>query len=125
MTHIKNELFLLCEEMGVEFKNVVFDGELIRENRNMSIPDEDNFRLTCSIVNSDDRSELAERSLEYVIFDFMTTDEFSLGESLSSYKARSAMLKEIGEVITRKGLKHVRIVPIYYQGAFSKEVIDK
>lgn len=125
MTHIKNDLFLLCEEMGINFGSVVFDGELIRENRNMDIPDEDNFRMTCSIVNSDDRSDVAERSLEYVIFDFMTTDEFSLGESTSSYKARSTMLKEMGKVITDKGLKHVRVVPIYYQGAFSKEAINK
>lgn len=125
MTHIKNDLFLLCEEMGINFGNVVFDGELIRKNRNMAIPDEDNFRMTCSIVNSDDRSDIAERSLEYVIFDFMTTDEFSLGESTSSYKARSTMLKEIGKVIADKGLKHVRVVPIYYQGVFSKEAINK
>ena len=125
MNHIKSDLKLICDYMGWEVSERMFDGELIKKNPNLKTPDDLNFRQTCGIVNSDDRTVEEEYSLEYVIFDTMTIREFSNGESDDVYSVRSKTLKELDEAIESLQLENIRIVPIYYQGAYNKNVIDE
>lgn len=120
--HIVNDLETLYNHLGQNFKDMVFDGELIHKNRDYAIPDNENFRLTCSIVNSD----MAEKpDIELVLFDVLPVVEFNTGESKHGYKQRLAYLKELQSVIDELGLKNIRMTPIFYEGnGVDQEIID-
>lgn len=101
-------------------EDMVYDGELIRKNVD-SIPDNDNFRLTTSIVNAEgnDKSEL-----EFVIFDCLPYKEFINGESKLKYKDRRMELECAVAYIDTDAREDIRAVPIFYQGTDQSE-IDK
>lgn len=101
-------------------EDMVYDGELIRKNVD-NLPDNDNFRLTTSIVNAEgnDKSEL-----EFVIFDCLLYDEFVNGSSKLKYKDRHNILNTVIEYIDTDAREDIRAVPIFYQGTDQSE-IDK
>lgn len=101
-------------------EDMVYDGELIRKNVD-GIPDNDNFRLTTSIVNAEgnDKSEL-----EFVIFDCLLYDEFVNGYSKLKYKDRRNILNTVIEYVDTDAREDIRAVPIFYQGTDQSE-IDK
>jgi ATP-dependent DNA ligase len=104
--------------------DMVYDGELIRKNVD-NLPDNENFRLTTSIVNSDAESK---PEIEYVIFDMLPKNEFMLGESNLTFKNRLVQLQNVQAKIDELGLQNVRIAPTYYTGTdHSKvdELLDK
>lgn len=105
--HIKADI-----EKLEEFTGYVFDGEMIRNNID-NIPDNENFRLTTSIVNSDteDKSEI-----QLVIFDMLPTDEFIQGSSSKTFKHRMVEMMRVKEIIYELGLKNIDVAPIYYNG---------
>ena len=92
--------------------NFVVDGEMVRKNID-SIADNENFRLTASILNSDssDKSEI-----EYVVFDVLPKEEFVNGESKLGFKDRLEQLNILREQIKKLGLSNIRIAPTYYTG---------
>lgn len=90
----------------------VVDGEMIRKNTD-DIPDNENFRLTTSILNSDDNDK---SEVEFVIFDLIPRNEFIKGESSQGFKARLQELLELQKDIDELQLKNIRIAPMYYQG---------
>lgn len=97
--------------------DMVYDGELIRKNVD-GISDNDNFRLTTSIVNSEDGDKYG---LEFVVFDAITYDEFINGASKIGYRARREWL----DIAFNTYLSlYTRAVPIFYQGNDQSE-IDK
>lgn len=93
-------------------ERIVADGELVRKNID-NVPDNENFRMTCSILNSEsaDKSEI-----ELVIFDVLPKDEFDAGESKQTYKKRLELLEALRGQIERLGLTNIRIAPVYYTG---------
>lgn len=122
--NIIKELHELFKAIGVNHESVILDGELVRINRNMEISDEDNFRLTASIVNSKKRTAEEEEQVEYIIFDTMPRVEFERGESTKIYTERLKDLMRIKEAIEQLGLSHVRVVDMFYKGDYAPEIID-
>ena len=112
--HIKEDLI----KLGVD--NMVVDGELIRKNID-NISDNENFRLTTSIVNSDLENK---PEIELVIFDILTKEEFDKGESNNGFLTRLQQLNELKDRIEELGLANVRIAPTYYVGS-DTSMIDK
>lgn len=104
--HIKEDL----KKLGIDYLFV--DGEMIRKNID-NVPDEENFRLTTSIVNSDDSDKT---QIKFVIFDMITKEDFIRGESKLKYKERLMCLEKIREKIKKLNLQHVEVVKIYYTG---------
>lgn len=92
--------------------NYFVDGEMIRKNTDR-ISDNENFRLTTSILNSDDNDK---SNIEFVIFDILPKEEFIKGKSELSFKDRLEQLNELNERIEELDLKNVRIAPTYYTG---------
>ena len=108
LNHIKDELNQI--EWLSEF---VIDGEMVRNNKD-NIPDNENFRLTTSIMNSKsaDKSEII-----YTIFDLIPTEEFIKGESLLGFKDRlTNYLYRLNEDIVSLDLKSITVAPTYYTG---------
>lgn len=104
----------IINDIKNNFTNMLFiDGELIRKNTE-NIPDEENFRLTRSILSTDgaDKSQI-----EFVIFDVFDDDEFLIGESEDAYKFRLNDLYFMRSVIEKHQVKNLRIVDILYSGA--------
>lgn len=108
LNHIKDEL------NQIEWlRDFVIDGETVRNNKD-NIPDNENFRLTTSIMNSKsaDKSEII-----YTIFDLIPTEEFIKGESSLGFKDRlTNYLDRLREDIIRLDLKSITVAPTYYRG---------
>ena len=120
--HIIDDLTAMCNHFGQDVLNWVFDGELIHKNRDYAISDNENFRLTCSIVNSDAPEK---PQIELVLFDMLPIAEFNQGESKLGYKMRLERLKRIQSAIDSLGLEHIRIAPVFYEGnGVDQTVID-
>lgn len=108
LEHISSILDFINEEQG----NIVYDGELIRKNVD-SLSDNENFRLTTSIVNGDsDKSEI-----EFVLFDALNVKDFYAGKSTTNYISRRAYLESVID-----GFSNIRLVPIVYQGTDQSEI---
>lgn len=108
LNHIQNELNQI--EWLSDF---VIDGEMVRNNID-NIPDNENFRLTTSMMNSKsaDKSEIV-----YTVFDLIPTEEFIKGESSLGFKDRlSHYLDELRADISSLGLKSITVAPTYYTG---------
>ena len=91
--------------------NYYFNGELVRKNVD-NISNGENFRLTTSIVNSDnDKSEI-----DFIVFDLLPIEEFYEGKSKLKYKDRLELLKELDKESKAKGLNNLSIPIIYYEG---------
>lgn len=120
--HIIDDLNALCSHHNQDFRDWVFDGELIHKNRDYAIPDNENFRLTCSIVNSD----VPEKpDIELVLFDMLPVSEFNSGESKHGYKQRLERLKRIQATIDKLGLENIRIAPVFHEGnGVDQNIID-
>lgn len=93
-------------------KEYMVDGELIRKNPE-GLPDNENFRLTTSIVNSDAEFK---HEIEMVIFDIVPNDEFTKGESSKTFKDRLVQMQQLQNTINELGLTNIRIAPTYYTG---------
>lgn len=120
--HIIKDLETLCSRHGQNLSDWVFDGELIHKNRDFAIEDNENFRLTCSIVNSDATEK---PDIELVIFDMLSVKEFNNGESTHGYQQRLKRLRRLQASIDRLGLKHIRTAPVFYEGkGVDQSVID-
>jgi DNA ligase 1 len=116
--HIVNDL----KRLGID--HFFVDGEMIRKNVN-NVSDEENFRLTTSIVNSDDSDKT---QLKLVIFDIITKQDFLAGKSLLTFKDRLNILNILRERIEELELKHIEIAPTYYVGtdhSMIEELLEK
>lgn len=103
---------------------MVVDGELVNHNVD-NLSDNENFRLTTSIVNSD--ADL-KPSIQLVIFDFLPNEEFIQGESKKTFKARLEDLKLLEAKINELGITSLRVAPTYYTGTDHskiKELLDE
>ena len=113
--NIKNEI----KQLGIN--DMVLDGELVRINRGNRVDDEDNFRLSLSIINSKERTSDEENQIEYVLFDMLPTSEFIKGKSTMIYSQRRQLLDKLNT----KGLKHIRVTKVLYQGTYTRAKAEK
>lgn len=119
--NIKEEIEDLFKYMN--WSNMVLDGELVRIKTD-DIDDEDNFRLTTSIVNSKSRTKEEEEQIEFVIFDLLPYDEFVKGESTLTYSKRSEILEEIDMYLESMNFSYLRTVPCYFEGGYDPYIIN-
>lgn len=101
----------VIEACGLQ--NWFIDGELIRKNCD-EIPDEENFRLTVSIANSDieDKSDL-----QFVYYDMMLADDFDKDDCKLTYAQRSDIMSALANsLMSTPFWKHFRMVTIFYEG---------
>ena len=119
--NIKAEIEDLFKYMN--WSNMVLDGELVRIKTD-DIDDEDNFRLTTSIVNSKSRTKDEEEQIEFVIFDLLPYDEFVKGESTLTYSKRSEILEEIDMYLESMNFNYLRTVPCYFEGGYDPYIIN-
>lgn len=113
--HIINQL----NQLGLD--NYYFNGELVRKNVNPTVSNGENFRLTTSIVNSDD---IDKSNIDFILFDAIPIEEFYEGQSKLKYKDRLNLLKQIKQKSVELGLNNLDIPHIYYEGE-DQSVIDK
>lgn len=114
MNHIIDELL----QLGIDTNKYYINGELIRLNYD-SIPDDENFRLTTSIVNSD-----AEKKPEigFVFYEIIPMNDFLSGECKTTYKNRLKIYKNVQNKIKELGLNHVKFVDQYYDGTDQSKI---
>ena len=110
--HIKADL-----EKLEQFTGYVFDGELVRNNVD-NLPDNENFRLTTSIVNSD----AAEKpEIQFVIFDMLPSDEFISMASNKTFKHRMVEMTTVKKAILKLKLNNIDVAPTYYNGTYHSQ----
>ena len=114
LSHLTKEL----EQLS--FKNYYFNGELVRHNEG-ELTNGENFRETTSIVNSDAEDKT---NIDLIVFDLLQLEEFYEGKSKLKYKDRLNQLKQLKQEAEEKGLVHLYIPEIYYEGD-DNTVIDK
>lgn len=114
LSHITNELSQLS------FKDYYFNGELVRHNEG-ELTNGENFRETTSIVNSDKEDKT---NIDFIVFDLLPLEEFYEGKSKLKYKDRLKQLRQLEQEAKEKGLTHLYIPKVYYEGE-DNTVIDK
>lgn len=97
----------------LSFKNMFFNGELIRKNTD-NIPDDENFQIGTGIINSDDADKSC---IKFVIYEMLPKEEFLKGESKLTYKQRrKEYLEPLEREISELDLKNIEVVPLVYEG---------
>lgn len=91
-------------------KDWFVDGELIRDNVD-GLSDNENFRRTISMVNSDLE---VKPGLKFVIFDMFPYAQLHYGESEWKYKQRKAAMLDLKETLEENS--HLEIVDFLYEG---------
>jgi DNA ligase-1 len=99
------------------YESVVLDGELVRKNTD-GLSDSENFQIGTGIINSDSQDK---SSIEYVIFEVLTRDDFESEEG-RYYSERVEHLNKVEEAIAYLGLENVRIVPRFYLGTDHSQI---
>lgn len=104
---------------SLRLKDMFIDGELIRIN-NDRLSDEENFRLTASIANSDsdDKSEL-----KFVFYDIVPVSNFDTDENMTSYKYRLTAMQAINHQLDDSSSPYFEMVPVFYSGTDQLEIV--
>lgn len=113
MSHIISDINKLS------FKNMFFNGELIRKNVD-NLPDDENFQIGTGIINSD---EIDKTCIKFVIYEMFPKEEFLNGESKLTYKQRrKKYLNPLAEEIFTLGLENIEVVPLVYEGTDKSKI---
>lgn len=103
----------------LSFKDMFFNGELIRKNTD-NLPDDENFQIGTGIINSDDRDKSC---IKFVIYEMFPKEEFLKGESKLTYKQRrEKYLEPLTKEISDLGLENIEVVPIIYEGTDKSKI---
>ena len=108
LDHILKDLRALVPELD----DFVLDGELVRKNPE-DLSDNANFRLGAGIINSKSEDKSC---IMFVIFDFLSKEQFTNGKSVLSYRDRLDFLLQLRMIIRQAGFQSISIVPTYYAG---------
>ena len=110
---------ILSDINKLSFKNMFFNGELIRKNID-NLPDDENFQIGTGIINSD---ETDKSCIKFVIYEMFPKEEFLKGESKLTYKQRRIeYLNPLAKEISDLGLKNIEVVPIIYEGTDKSKI---
>ena len=113
MSHIIDDINKLS------FKDMFFNGELIRKNED-NLPDDENFQIGTGVINSDDTDKTC---IKFVIYEMLPKEEFLNGESKLTYKQRrKTYLDPLAEEIEKLGLENIEVVPILYEGTDKSKI---
>lgn len=118
LDHIIKEIELLFGD------TIVVDGELIRNNKD-GLTDEENFTLTCSLVNSDD---VDKTDIVFRIYDIVPISEFLEGQSKLKFKDRYKLMMTFEAKAKALGLTHLLFSHNLYEGTDQskiQELLDK
>lgn len=104
---------------AMRLKNMFIDGELIRINSD-GLSDEENFRLTASIANSDsdDKSQL-----KFVFYDMIPVLNFDTDQDILSYKFRLTAMQAINDWLINFPSPYFEMVPVFYSGIDQLEIV--
>lgn len=94
------------------------DGELIRKNVD-GVDDNENFRLSSAIINSEDGDK---KEIEFVIFDIFHKDRIANEESIDPYSIRKKMMLEVAKRVESSGVQNIKIVDMLYEGNDISEI---
>lgn len=96
-----------------DLQDYFIDGELIRKNDD-DVSDEENFRLTVSIANSDSDDK---HELQFVYYDLIPIDEFDEDNCSLIYAERLVKMQKLANTIRQTPLwKQFRMVSVFYSG---------
>ena len=116
---------IIADINKLSFKDMFFNGELIRKNED-NLPDDENFQIGTGIINSDDTDKTC---IKFVIYEMLPKTEFLNGESKLTYKQRrKTYLNPLAEEIVTLGLENIEVVPLVYEGTDKskiQELLDK
>lgn len=98
------------EELGLQ--DMFINGELVRDNIN-NVSNEENFRLTASIVNSDTETK---PEINFTIFDMLPSNEFDNNDCKLKYGERVANIKSLENKIKELNINNIKIIHFYYDG---------
>lgn len=111
---------ILKDIKKLNIDNYFIDGELIRINKD-GIDDNENFRLTTSIVNSDAEDKF---EIQFVIFDMFPDDAATKDGFAEKYEVRKSRMLDMKKIFEQKGVTSMGIVEMLYEGNDTSE-IDK
>ena len=94
------------------------DGELIRKNVDR-VDDNENFRLSASIINSD---AVEKPEIEFVIFDIFPVETIVNDKSVEKYAVRKQRMQYIEKMIAQTGVENLKIVEMVYEGTDTSEI---
>ena len=98
---------------SLPFKNMFFNGELIRKNTD-NLPDDENFQIGTGIINSDDENKTC---IKFVIYEMLPKKEFLDGKSVLPYKSRkTTYLEPLKKAIADLGTDDLEVVTMVYEG---------
>ena len=110
---------IIADINKLSFKNMFFNGELIRKNID-GVSDEMNFQIGTGIINSDDTDKTC---IKFVIYEMLPEEEFINGESELTYKERrECYLEPLAQEIAELGLENIEVVPILYAGTDKSKI---
>ena len=116
---------IIADINKLSFKDMFFNGELIRKNED-NLPDDENFQIGTGVINSDDTDKTC---IKFVIYEMLPKTEFLSGESKLTYKQRrKTYLDPLAEEISALGLENIEVVPLVYEGTDKskiQELLDK
>lgn len=113
--HILNELSTILKTFEVD---MVFDGELILEEKGLS--DSEAFQKGTGIANSKDKDK---SNLKLIIFDLLPRAEFEAGTSSLSYRKRRYWIDSVLRCrINNHNLHSLRVVDMFYEGYDHSEI---
>lgn len=99
------------EELGLQ--DMFINGELVRDNMD-NVSNEENFRLTTSIVNSDAETK---QEINFTIFDMLPSNEFDNNDCKLKYGERVANIKSLENKINELSINNIKTIHFYYDGA--------
>lgn len=117
--HIIDDIIALNKELGGAYS---FDGELrLADVYCQHLSDNEAFKQTVGLCNTQ-RDTKEKIKLQFIIFDVIKTRDFAFEQPTETYSERLQLLQEIGRIIFKNGLIHLKLVPIYYEGTDIAEI---
>lgn len=105
----------------LSFKDMFFNGELIRKNID-NLSDDENFQIGTGIINSDDMDKSC---IKFVIYEMFPKEEFYSGESKLKYgKRREVYLDPLAKEIEELGLENIEVVSVVYKGTDKSKISE-
>lgn len=110
---------IIADINKLSFKDMFFNGELIRKNED-NLPDDENFQIGTGVINSDD---IDKTCIKFVIYEMLPKEEFLNGESKLTYKQRrKTYLDPLADEISVLGLENIEVVPLVYEGTDKSKI---
>lgn len=110
---------IIADINKLSFKDMFFNGELIRKNED-NLSDGANFQIGTSVINSDDTDKTC---IKFVIYEMLPKEEFLNGESKLTYKQRrKTYLDSLADEISVLGLENIEVVPLVYEGTDKSKI---